>query len=207
MPPKLWITSTPASQTLYIMAMLILRRGLPVGALCLVPFLLMGCGAASLSSGTAQPAETAPVFASNEEALAAATTAYAKYIAKAAVILASGGSGSEQIAEFVTPDYLPALLNSFQKLAESGNRNDGLETIDRVSLIRYHDGAAQEASVSLYLCADITKTRVLDANGVDVTPENRPKRIPLQVSLVSGQTDPVILLVAKEDVWSGRDFC
>jgi len=196
-------------ETLYIVAMRIHSRRLLVGTLVLVPFLMLGCAAASDPQLTDSPVQTVPtpVFASNEEALAAATQAYGAYLSKAGEILASGGERPERITEFVTTDYLPALLTSFQKLADSGNKNAGIETIDTVSLVRYNDDATAQASVSIYLCADITNTRVLDATGADITPGDRTKRIPLQVALVSGAIDRTILLVAKEDVWSGQDFC
>lgn len=211
--PRLWITSARLGNVLYIDRMRTpfrgTLRGTLLGTLAIASLCLLGCASAPDPEWTPPPPETpaAPVFASNDEALAAATAAFAAYENESAVILSAGGTDPERIAPFVTADYLPDILTTYQGFMDRGQRSEGAESFDTVSLVRYADAPVGNAEVSIYLCADLTNTRVLDLDGMDVTPPDRPLRLPLQVELSSSESDATVLLVSKEAVWSGRNFC
>ena len=169
---------------------------------------LSGCASEPAPRVSESTAPTdAPVFASDAEALAAATEAYAAYDAITVTIGATGGMQPERIEPFVTDEYYPSLIKGFQKFQESGYLSEGISRFDTVSLIDRSEIESDFARVEVYLCSDVTEIRLRNEAGQDVTPENRPNRVPLQVVLVSSGADPSILLISEESVWPGQDFC
>src|SRR5215207_3793459 len=74
------------------------------GVLALV---LVGCMGAPSPAPSPEPTETAavPIFASDEEALAAAVDAYERYRAISAEISEAGGHDSNRIDPVVSPEY------------------------------------------------------------------------------------------------------
>ena len=174
---------------------------------------LSGCMAAPAPassprpSAAAAPTATPPVFASDDEALAAAEAAYAAYEALSDSITAQGGSDADRIALVASADYLPKLLTGFEGFSKTGLVSRGATTYDTASLIRNSLEPHGGVSIELYLCSDISSVRLFDMSGMDATPNERTNRIPLQVGFTSSAADPSVLLIDKEDVWSGRNFC
>lgn len=149
---------------------------------------------------TSSPVHT-PRFASDEEALAAATDAYAAYNKVSDDVSSEGGGSSKKLKMIVTPEQLARETASFDKLAASGKRSIGVSSFDTVSLVKY-DSEAEE--VEVYVCLDISATRLVDASNTDVTPVDRQDRLPLNVQFVLRNGT---LLLSASDVWSGDDFC
>jgi hypothetical protein len=180
---------------------------------------LSGCSAAPVpvasstadpvAEATTAPTEPPPIFASNDEALAAAKAAYATYAAlsddimrrRSAAVDFSGFSAS------VSATYLPQVAEARDSFTKAGHVGQGASSFDSVTLVQYSDSARDHAEVEVYMCSDVSGLRLLDVSGVDVTPADRIDRVPLQVSFISSGENPSKLLVDKEDVWSGRDFC
>ena len=146
-----------------------------------------------------------PIFASDEEALAAAEEAYGAYLAVSDQISMEAGAHSERIAPFVTDAYFDELDAEFTKFTESGVHTDGATTFDGVELQQYVDDTAGSATISVYLCLDVANVRVLDSSGADVTPAVRQSRLALEVRFEASVDKPV--LVDGSEVWSGADFC
>ncbi|KFF59747.1 hypothetical protein JF66_09195 [Cryobacterium sp. MLB-32] len=179
------------------------------GTLALTSLCLVGCAPAPAPEWTPPPptSPTAPVFASNDEALAAATAAYGAFLSAGGKILEEGGADPGRIAAYVTADYLPSVTAEIKGFTDRGHKNLGVPTFDTASVVRYQDLHPNQASVDIYACYDVSALRVLDNGGIDVTPTNRLDRVPFQVQLVSSPNSPNVLLVNKEDVWPGRNFC
>src|SRR5215213_7696215 len=99
------------------------------GVLALV---LAGCTGAPLPTSTPSPTETAaqPIFASDEEALAAAEQAYQSFESVSLQIATVGGDGAERIESTATQRYLPQLLDEFDQYRELGLRVKGESSID-----------------------------------------------------------------------------
>lgn len=189
-----------------------------VGILFLIVATLSGCSATPAPvpapSDTAAPPvaeETAapPVFASDDEALAAAEAAYSAYTQGSNEFAASpkNRNGSDKFGELVSQRYLPEVTASLNSFAESGNVGRGAVSFDTVSLLSFSELSPGHVEVSLYLCADVSGLRVLDAKGVDVTAIDRSERTPTQVAFVSSVENASKLLVDREDTWTGRNFC
>ena len=72
-------------------------------AMLLAAFMLSGCASTPVPTPTSATPTVAPVFATEEEALAAATEAYAAYQELIDRIFSEGGKAPSRIAAVVTP--------------------------------------------------------------------------------------------------------
>ncbi|UOQ88089.1 hypothetical protein MUN74_12395 [Agromyces endophyticus] len=150
-------------------------------------------------------ASAAPIFASDEEALAAAVEAYEAYERVSYEIAADGGNDAARIATVTTSRYAAELEDEFAQYTDAGIRAQGDVDLDSFELVKHRE-TADGVEISIYVCRDVSGVRVLDANGKDVTPADRPDVTPLQAFLVSEERQSE-LLVDRVDLWSGADFC
>jgi len=118
-----------------------------------------------------------PVFASEEEALAAAEEAYAAYLAISDLIASEGGADPERLAPYVTEDWLSHEINSFDQFRESGNHLQGFSDLISVDLQQYSD-----RKVLVLTCVSYLQAPIYDADGQNVTPIDRPDRASLTTS-------------------------
>ena len=152
-----------------------------------------------------EPSST-PVFASDEEALAAATDAYAKYLEVYNAVAQDGGNSPDRLGSVVTSEWLQRESDSFEKFAQSGQRQVGDATFDNAQFqMRSSDEAGHE-EVKIYVCWDLTGISFVDTSGHAVQSANNP-RVPLELLLESGPTKPLPLLVAEIAPWSGTGVC
>lgn len=173
-----------------------------IAALALV-LLLSACVPTSPEpTPTPSPAVT-PVFASEEEALAAAEEAYAAYQAATDLVTASGGKDASPLRDLVTADQYQRELEGFEAFAATGWRTVGMSTFDSMQLQSYVDAGSVQLGV--YVCSDVSMVRLVDGAGADVTPPKRPNRLPLVVTFESAEDNG--LLVASSDLWDGGGLC
>lgn len=147
-----------------------------------------------------------PLFASDEEALAAAEEAYAAYLAVSDRILMDGGANPERLLEVATSSVLEAQLDGFETAAANGWRSTGGTVVGNVSLERY-DPNEIEATVLVYACIDVSLVDVLDSSGHSVVSEARPNRTPVESTFDASETTASRLLLSGEIPWSGANFC
>jgi hypothetical protein len=166
--------------------------------------LLAGCHPPTLTKVRGWPGAT-PVFASEEEALAAAEEAYGEYLATSDAITADGGVNPERIEGLVTPERRVEELSSFTDFSAEGLRTTGSTSFDSVELKHYYE-EAKRVVVEIYLCVDVTNVRIIDSTGVDVTPADRVSRLPLQVGFSSGSRS-ALLLLSRNEVLVGENYC
>jgi hypothetical protein len=171
-----------------------------------VALALSGCVGSPDRTPTPSPSESSsPVFASDEEALAAAEAAYLEYSELINLIASEDNLEPERIRSVATDDYAPTIEKLFNDLRQRGLTIQGGSTPHSFSLLE----AAMVgggAEVSFLVCSDVSASRVVDRDGVDVTPSERPPRSALQVTMISSSDDARRLLVDREDQWSG-DYC
>lgn len=146
-----------------------------------------------------------PVFASDEEALAAATDAYAKYVKVTDEVFQDPGSDLFQLSEVSTGDLLKSNIDRFQEARAKKWRSVGQTKFDQVTLQKYDVGSFGEAIVVTYLCEDISAVDVLDASGHSVVSANRPDRVLYEVTF-DLSADKTHLKVSNRVPWS-RDSC
>jgi hypothetical protein len=144
------------------------------------------------------------VFESDAAALAAATKAYAAYLAMSDTISQEGGANPERLASLVTPEWLTEEIGSFQDSAGNGNHQVGRTRFDSPRLQVSDESEAGVATVALYLCLDISGSRIVDESQTDVTPQRSRTRLPFVATFV-GESESLLL---NENVfWKGKDYC
>ncbi|GAA1759186.1 hypothetical protein [Agromyces humatus] len=180
------------------------RLGAALAAAGALALMLTGCVGAPTPTPTPTPTEAAPIFASDEEALAAAEAAYSTFEDVSRAVAADGGQNDHRIESLVTSDYLPELKGDFMQYREAGIHIEGAVALDTFSLSE-NAQVGDAATVSIYVCRDVSGIRVLDASGADVTPPDRKDRSPLVAFLVGTSAEE--LLVDKVELWPGDDFC
>ena len=174
-------------------------------ALVAAALLLSGCTGDAPVVLPSPQSSIAPVFASDEEALAAAEEAYGRYLAASDAINAKNGEDPQTIAPFVHPDYLPELLAEFESFRTNKTYVEGNVEFDSIELQQYSDDLDGPAQVAVYLCLDVTKARLMSEDDEDITP-NRNDRLPLEVVLETKDREPNLLIKSGE-LWTGEDFC
>lgn len=149
--------------------------------------------------------KAAPIFDSDEEALAAAVDAYEAYLSISSTIAADGGKNPERIRAVASPAYGDQLVDGFKGLSDNGLRTEGSSEFDSSSLVNWTQ-VNSGVRVTIYLCRDVSPVRVIASDNTDVTPRDREERIPLVLTFVSSPV-PAHLLIDSSELWTGRDFC
>lgn len=166
-------------------------------ALLLPLVVLAGCVGPPVVTPVPTPTAT-PVFASDEEALAAAEDSYRAYLAAVDLSLATkDGSGLSRVA---TGNALAEALESVQGFIEKGETLVGQSSFRSMTLI----SQTLDGRVDTYACLDISKTDVIDGMGKTIVPPDRANVYPMQLSF---EVDAERLVVGDSEVWSGENFC
>jgi hypothetical protein len=177
-----------------------------VGVVLAAALVVTGCAdSAPPVIPTAQPS-TAPVFATNADALAAAKKAYVGYQHASDAIGQDGGADSDRIAPWVTKSRVPVEKRQFASLNRTGDHLTGSSSFDSFRLQQV-DQSAGVVSVTVYVCDDVAESRVINAGGKDVTPQGRMGVIPIVVDFRSARARSSRLLVEGSTLWTGSDFC
>lgn len=177
-----------------------LRRRMPAAALAaLLALPLAACTAPHAKPTPTATSASTPLFSSDEEALKAATDAYAAYLKMSDTISHDGGADPERIKPYVTAAASKSVIPDFQELENSGRRTEGATKFRDVHLSRYSG-----SEVAVFLCSDVSAVRVFDSSGQDVTPASRQAVLPLEVEFAEQEDS---LRIAKSAVWSGENFC
>ena len=155
---------------------------------------------------TSEPSSK-PVFATDAEALAAAKKAYVAYLAVSDAVGNDGGKNAERLAPVVTKEWLPTELKSYVELAKSGEHLTGSSSFTLFRQEQVSQSQQAVVTVVVYVCDDVTASRVINANGKDITPETREDIIPLQVTFANPSEGSTQLLVGGNKPWSGSNFC
>lgn len=183
------------------------RIGAAVTVAGVMALALSGCVAVPAPTPTPTASASAePIFASDEEALAAAEAAYGRYLEVVDQLTHDGGADQNRVNDVATSAYSHELLKSLERLRKSGNHTVGTTTYDGMRLVERTE-AGGVATVSTYVCLDVTDVRVIDAAGNDVTPAERAPRSPIQAHFESSPGDSTVLLPSGSESWPGEEFC
>lgn len=166
--------------------------------------LLSGCvPTPPAETPVASPSPT-PVFASEEEALAAAEEAYAAYLAALDSALAT--HDDSQLASVAQGEALAAALDSVENFRRQGRHQTGLASTRLVEIAQPGGLLSGESNEPLqaYGCLDISSVHVFDASGGQVDPPDRRNIFPMLITLAWSSGS---ILVEDVEVWEGSDFC
>jgi len=104
----------------------------------------------------------------------------------------------------VSKSYYAQIEKEYAEFALTGGRTSGFTSFDSMTLQQRNSDDGVEVIVT-YACLDVSGVRVLDASGIDVTPQGRSTRLPLEITFEA--SDSTALIVAGSDVWDGADYC
>jgi hypothetical protein len=172
------------------------------GALLLA--LLSGC----VPPGAATPPEPTATFvapyATDEEALAAAETAYAEYTRVSDQIFVDGGARPERLAEVAVGSFLELSIESYEGFEQEGKSRIGAPTASDFILQRYSPGTGPKEVLTVYVCRDVSSVDVLDSDGISLVREGRADRSTMQVTF-DWDSARTRLLVSDQQLWGTAD--
>ena len=170
-------------------------------AVPVIALTLAGCSAQEpVQKPAATSTEEKPIFASDEEALAAAEAAYANYLQVSDQISRDGGANPERLKGLVTESQFANEVQNYNEYSSSGLHSIGTSTFDS-----FHVFNSDIQNFSAYLCVDVSETKVLSAQDVEVTPTERINRWPLTVTFAFDSNRNVY--IAGTETWTGKNFC
>jgi len=175
---------------------------MPRTARLLAPVTLAAALLAGCTSTTPMPTpppspDATPVFASDEEALAAAEEAYGKYLAVVDAILSDGGRDPERLLDVVSDEVYERELEGFKTYESKGWRQIGTRTFS-LTLQRYDSG-----SVVVYSCDDVSATDVVDSSGTSIVSPDRQETYAFEVEFLHETT----LILDRKELWDGGAVC
>jgi hypothetical protein len=145
-----------------------------------------------------------PVFASEEEALAAAGDAYQRFLAVVDALGHSGWRDTSKLSEVARDQALETELENAEEFAAKGWVQVGLAAFDSMTLQQLTDGGPGSVELSTYVCLVVDGVDVVDAEGISVVAADRPPRQPFELTFndVDGN-----LKLSRSLPWSGNNFC
>lgn len=181
------------------------RHALAVVPLIVLVAALVGCSGETRIPPPEPSSAVEPLFASDEEALEAATAAYEEYLAVSYGIASEPPFELDELKPLTTQDYLVREADFFEMLEAQGWQITGSPVVESSILQQWYVDSDEGLVVALYICLDVTDTRVLDNQGIDVTPADRPNRTSLEVEFVEGNAGTLVL--DRSEAWSGDSVC
>jgi hypothetical protein len=151
--------------------------------------------------------EGAPLFASDEEALAAATAAYQEYLAASGQVSSSADLDISPIVDLVTEAYLVNEAATLDQFESRGLRTAGDSILAGSALQQWFESGSGGVTVIIYACVDVSNVRLIDRDGVDVTPADRPAIAALEVQFISGVAGSEQLLLESSVPWTDTGVC
>jgi hypothetical protein len=151
---------------------------------------------------------TTPVFASDEEALAAAEEAYAAYFEVSDAILNEGGIGPERLQVVASSSMYQIQLAGYNQAREGGLRSIGFTVVDSVGLQHYDTMSVDgKGIVTVYACIDVSSVDLVDATGASVVSPLRPNRTSVEATFDIDPESPNRIVLSAEEPWDGSSVC
>ena len=173
-----------------------------VKPLILIPIVAVALAACSTQATpkpeSTQAASEKPLFATDEEALAAAQAAYANYLEVSDQIARDGGANPERLKGVVSSSQYEEEISPFDQLSSSGETMSGSSTFDKL-----HIQAVSSKSVTAYLCLDNSRLVLNKSDGTQQQSSN-PKW-PLLVTFTESSNGSIVL--SGSETWTGTNFC
>lgn len=163
---------------------------------------LVGC------SGTpeipdADPAPSAPpLFATEEEALEAATAVYEEFLAAVDSALANPNSGTDGLAEVASGSALELAIDDVETFQAEGLRITGPRALVSTDLQTVYPGP--ETEVILYACEDVAGVQLIAQDGTPISTEDRADRSIFEVVVVMTTSSRTVL---ERELWDGEGAC
>ena len=176
------------------------RQKIATAGLALAALMMSGCSA---PAAPFEP-EALPVFASDEEAFAAAEATYRAYVDASNEVNLADSESFEAVFALTN-----GALNAADRKTLSAMHARGFELTGETRIRSVHAGAISGArdNVRLEVCLDVSELRLLDVNGESaVDPSRRPQQA-LTVSFVPSSIDPTQLVASLLEPSQGTQEC
>lgn len=179
------------------------RLAIVAAPLLLAALLLSGCTPEPrIPAAEPQPTAT-PLFASDEEALAAATAAYEEYLAVLDGLLQDPRPVTDQFDMVATSSARDAAVLSVQEFVDDGIRTTGPRALG-ASTFQSSAIGIDQAEVTAYFCEDISAVDVVDRSGNVLSTPERPNFSLWEATVV---LTPSTALLTSREFWSNEDAC
>jgi hypothetical protein len=163
-----------------------------------------GCAPDAPEPKPAPSPSATPLFATDEEALAAAEEAYAAYLRVTDQVLADGGAGTERLREVATGAQLQVDIESAAETKSKGYRLTGKTTFDNMA-IQQQNAEDMDRVIVAYACQDVSAIDILDATGRSVVSPTRVGRSLYEITFAGRvPADAGLLRVSSQTVWAGE---
>jgi hypothetical protein len=164
------------------------RRSLTLRAAAVLAAATLGAGLTACADTTRIPpapndtGAAEPLFASDEEALAAAVEAYEEFLAVSAAILQDGGEDPERLRPVVSDEVYESELIGFRDISEQGLRAVGGTTLIGARLQQRiaEQDPLRELVVS-YICVSREGSDVVDDEGQSIVNPDAPTELSFEV--------------------------
>ncbi|GAB3802713.1 hypothetical protein GCM10028798_20500 [Humibacter antri] len=181
------------------------RRRMPAAAIAaLLALPLAACTPAQPAPTPSPTSAHTRLFASDAEALKAATDAYAAYLKVTDNVLSEGGADSARLESVASGDALKKVRADTADFKDNNAHTVGTTKFDSVRLAFFEPGARQP--VAIYVCDDVSNVDVVDSSGKSLVAPDRKARTPWHVTFVRPANEGH-LLVAERALWTGGGFC
>jgi len=168
-------------------------------------FALTGCSPEAAVPSAPPSAEAEPLFASDEEALAAAEAAFERYLDVSFAVLADGGTEPERLEEVSTGEILENDLAQAEEYRERGLKQTGDPVVLETALQSYNGGDVSDAEVTVYSCLDSFSVQAVDQSGNPVGDSNRQPTVTIENVFVAGPEGE--LLLSESSLWEDGPAC
>lgn len=147
--------------------------------------------------------DPAPLFSTEEEALAAAEAVYREYLATSDLIGQEGGAAPERLEPLVSPSYLDQEVEQYRDWAAEGLVLVGSTALVAFELQSAELPAVDGSSLVSYACVEYSGTGVVDPAGSVVgTPPSGRRMFEVRLAV-----DGAAYKLMEQDAWSGPSIC
>lgn len=187
------------------------RRPLTLRAAAALAAVALGASLAACADTTRiPPAPTdtdavEPLFASDEEALAAAVEVYEEFLSATASILEDGGANPERLRPLVSEEIYQSELVGFRDVEDRGLRVIGVTTLTGARLQQRIVAQDQSAELVIsYICVSREGSDVLDGDGQSVVNPEAPTRLSFEVETTHTAEGGI---VTEKVFWGDTSVC
>ncbi|MFG6493521.1 hypothetical protein [Microbacterium sp. P03] len=178
---------------------MIRRIAAAVATLVVATAMLSGC------IGQPAPAESTPLFSSEDEAFAAAEQTYRNYVDALNQVDLSDPSTFEPVYAWTTGDANANARESYTRMHADGWQVSGESSL---ALVEPHPREAGDAGIyDLAVCLDVSDITGTDAEGKSVVSPDRRDVQSMLISLKVSVESPTKLLVSNIDGREGAPSC
>jgi hypothetical protein len=168
---------------------------------------IAGCSAEPappLASASAAPT-TAPLFASDEEALAAAEAAFEEYLDVAFRVFADGGIDPGRLETVATDEVLATDISRAADFAARGLRQVGEPVVLETTLQQHTSDERGNIHITSYSCMEGRSVSAVDSDGNELGNPNRARTVTLENHFTGDPTGT--LRLSKSTVWAAGESC